>query len=228
MGTLQPDLLAISLAPVIVILVYIFIRDKYEKEPIGLLLKALLSGGLITIPVMLVNGLLTKFTSLFSGYIQVGYVAFVVAGLTEEAFKFLALYLLIWKNRAFNERFDGIVYGVFVSLGFAAVENLMYVYHYGHQTGIIRALTAVPAHAIFGIAMGYYFGLARLEKDKRYHYMIRALWIPVLLHGIYDFILMSQHPLYLLIFIPFLFYLWKSGFKKMRILNEKSIFKNRS
>ncbi|NOX48858.1 MAG: PrsW family intramembrane metalloprotease [Chlorobi bacterium] len=219
------DLLLIALAPVFIILIYIYIRDKYEKEPIGLLVKALVLGGLTVIPIFFAEKALDAKGVHLTGYSSVAYTAFVVAAFTEEIFKFIALYLLIWNNKEFNEKFDGIVYAVFISLGFAAVENVMYVFQYGHATGITRALTAVPGHALFGVAMGYYFGLAKLSpKNKPVNFLL-ALTVPIALHGLYDFILMTQHPYLVVAFIPFLYFLWKSGFKKMKELSDNSRFR---
>ena len=121
------NLLILSLAPVLIIAGYIYFRDKYEKEPIKLLLFALLAGGLTVIPILFVERFLDSFTDSFYGLLSPAWNAFVVAAFTEELFKFIALYLLIWKSAEFNEKFDGIVYDVFVSLGFAAVENVLYV-----------------------------------------------------------------------------------------------------
>lgn len=219
------NLLALATAPIIIILVYVYIRDKYEKEPMGLLLKALLAGALTTIPILLVNSWLGGYESFFTGLQAVGYRAFIVAAFVEELFKFVFLFVLIWNHRAFNEKFDGIVYAVFISLGFALIENIMYVNSYGETTAYLRMFTAVPAHAIFGITMGYYFAFAKFgEKNKTLNF-IKALFVPIILHGIYDFILMSQHEMYLLIFIPFIFYMWRAGFKKMKELSNKSRFK---
>ena len=219
------NLLALASAPVIIILVYVYIRDKYEKEPLSLLLKTLLAGALIVIPVMLVNSWLEGYKVHFTGLQQVGYVAFVVAALVEEFFKFIALYFIIWRNREFNEKFDGIVYAVFISLGFALVENIMYVYNFGETTGYMRAFTAVPAHALFGVTMGYYFAFAKFGAKRNMYYLFMALFMPVLLHGIYDFLLMTQMNIYLLIFIPFIFYLWWAGFKKMKEISNNSRYK---
>ncbi len=219
------DLALIALAPVFIILVYIYIRDKYEKEPIGLLVKTLIVGGLTVIPIMFVESFLQSRGAYLAGYSAVTYRAFVVAAFTEEIFKFIALYLLIWKNKEFNEKFDGIVYAVFISLGFAAVENVMYVFQYGHATGITRALTAVPGHALFGVAMGYYFGLAKLSPKNKPMNFLLALIVPIALHGLYDFILMTEHPYLVVAFVPFLYYLWKSGFKKMKELSDNSRFR---
>ncbi len=190
-----------------------------------MLFKTLLVGALTTIPILLVETWLSKFMVYFSGLHAAAYNAFVVAAFTEEFFKFAALYYLIWRHKEFDEKYDGIVYAVFVSLGFALVENIMYVFQYGHEVAYARALTAVPVHAILGITMGYYFSLAKFYKKRRAVNFLTALLMPILLHGIYDFILMSQHQMFLLIFIPFLYYLWRSGFKKMKELSDNSRYK---
>jgi len=214
-----------SLAPVLIILLYIYFRDKYEKEPLGMLVKALLAGVLIILPVIFVERWLSALSP-FSGKVgAAAWHAFVVAGSTEEIFKYLALYLLIWKSPSFNEKFDGIVYAVFVSLGFAAVENVMYVMEGGLQTAAIRALTAVPAHAIFGVTMGYYLGIAHMYEELKKEYLLRAIAIPVLLHGIYDFILMVEIGWLLILFIPYLVLLYIMGIKKMKTLSNASVFK---
>jgi protease PrsW len=215
-------LLTIALAPVLIILIYIYFRDKYEKEPVKFLLRGLLGGIVITIPVVMVEKALSIPAGGLSGLTHAAWRSFVVAALTEEGFKFLAVYLLFWKSREFDERFDGIVYAVFISLGFAAVENIMYVFQSGMQTGIIRALTAVPAHALFGITMGYFIGLAKFMPEQRPGLMIKALFYPIFLHGLYNFILFSSHPILLLLFIPYLIFLWRAGSKKLKRLSEQS------
>ena len=218
-------LLLFAIAPVLIIATYVYVRDKYEREPLGMLLKALLAGALATIPIIMVNGWLEGFADSFTGYRRTGYIAFVVAALVEEGFKFMALFLIVWSSREFNEWYDGIVYGVFVSLGFALVENIMYVYTYGESTAIVRAVTAVPAHAIFGVTMGYYFSFARFKREKRAINLVKSLFWPIVLHGTYNFILMAGQPVLLLLFIPYLFFMWRSGFTKMRILSERSDYK---
>jgi RsiW-degrading membrane proteinase PrsW (M82 family) len=214
-----------SLAPVVIIAFYIYFRDKYEKEPVGLLIKALVLGMLAVIPIIGVERLLVWIMPGLGIYGEAAYSAFLVAGITEEVFKFLALYLLIWKSPSFNEQFDGIVYAVFISLGFAAVENVMYVMDAGYQTAVVRAITAVPAHALFGVTMGYYFGIAHRYNELRKEYLIRALGIPILLHGVYDFILMVGVDWLLFLFVPYVVYLYLGGAKKLKHLSDASIFK---
>jgi RsiW-degrading membrane proteinase PrsW (M82 family) len=218
------NLLVLSLAPVVIIAAYIYFRDKYEKEPLRLLLFALLAGGLTVIPILILERFLDRFTVLFPWLFAAAWKAFAVAAFSEELFKYLALYLLIWKSPEFNEKFDGIVYAVYVSLGFAAVENILYVMDGGLSTGIMRAITAVPAHAIFGITMGFYFGLAKFYEKQRQSLKQKALLFPILLHGIYDFILFTEIGWLTIVFVGFVVYLYISGLKRLRELSRQSIY----
>lgn len=218
------NLIILSLAPVFIIAGYIYFRDKYEKEPIRLLLFALLSGALAVIPIIFVEGFLGRFSIVFDGLMKAAWNAFVVAAFSEELFKYIALYVLIWKSPEFNEKFDGIVYAVFVSLGFAAVENILYVTGNGVGTGIVRAMTAVPAHAIFGVTMGFYFGLAKFYEKNRSDLMAKALFYPILLHGIYDFILFTGIAWLSVIFVAFIIYMYYSGLKRLKYLSSQSIY----
>jgi RsiW-degrading membrane proteinase PrsW (M82 family) len=117
------------------------------------------------------------------------------------------------------------VYAVFISLGFAAVENVMYVMGNGFGTGIMRAITAVPAHAIFGVTMGFYFGMAKFYEKKRNELKLKALIYPIILHGIYDFILFTGIEWLTFIFIGFLVFLYISGLKRIKQLSDQSIYK---
>lgn len=219
-------ILFISFAPVILILIYIYKRDKYEKEPMGLLAKALGLGAIITLPIIFIELFLKNLYQYGDPITVALYDGFVVAAFTEELFKYLAFTLLIWKNRNFNELFDGIIYAAFISLGFAAVENFFYVFGSGGGVGILRAFTAVPAHALFGITMGYYFGLARFDEKQQTKFLWFAILLPIVLHGFYDFFLMSGNGLLMLLFLPFIIYLWISGFKKMKQHSLNSVFKD--
>jgi RsiW-degrading membrane proteinase PrsW (M82 family) len=219
------NLILIALAPVFVIAFYIWMRDKYEREPFKQLILALVGGCLITIPVIFVERWLGAPLEYLSGYAVAAWNAFVVAAFTEEIFKFMALMILFWNNPNFNEKFDGIVYASFIGLGFAGVENILYVTDGGAGVGLIRAFTAVPAHALFGVVMGYQLGLAKFYPQEKFRRFFLALFLPILLHGIYDFILMSEHPYLLLAFVPFVAFLWIFGFRRMRELSDRSIFR---
>ncbi len=219
------DLIIVALAPVFIIAGYVYFRDKYEKEPFRLLFVALISGALAVIPILFIENFLTQFSIAFHGLGAAVWNAFVVAAFSEEFIKYLVLYLLVWKSREFNEKFDGIVYAVFISLGFAGVENVLYVFGSGFGTGIMRAVTAVPAHAIFGITMGFYFGMARFYPKQRSVFLMKSLFYPLFLHGIYDFILFTQINWLAIVFVGFVIYLYFSGIKRVKTLSDLSIYK---
>jgi len=212
-------LTAAALAPVLICIFYVYIRDKYEKEPIRLLCTGVTIGAIITFPIIQVENLMTLMMPVGGLMMEAFYMAFIVAALVEEAFKYIVLFSLTWQNRNLNERFDGIVYAVFISLGFAGFENVLYVLNPelgGLSTAVSRAIFSVPGHGFFGVTMGYYFAMARFEPERRVSYMTKAFIMPWLVHGIYDFILMSNMPYVMLVFIPFVILMWINGFKKMK------------
>lgn len=215
-------LIGLAVLPVIILLIYIYRKDKFQKEPFLLLMAALGMGMLSVFPVVFVERFLSGLNP-YEGVNSALYTAFVVAGCVEEGFKLLFLYWLIWRNRHFDEYFDGIVYAVFVSMGFALVENIMYVYSGGLGTGIMRALLSVPAHFLFAVVMGYFFALAKFYRNRGLN-MVLAFLVPMLLHGIFDALLMvaevseALQGVCLIGFIVFDIYLWKLGKKRMRQL----------
>ncbi len=219
------NLLFVSLAPVFIILLYVYFRDKYEKEPLSMVLKALLVGAILPLPVVFVEKFLALPAQNMPSVFSVAWLSFVVAGLTEEGFKFLAFFLIIWKNTNFNEKFDGIVYAVFIAMGFAGIENILYVSQGGFNVAVTRAFTAVPAHALFGIIMGYHLGLAKFYPAERNRQIFLALFYPVLFHGFYDFSLMSQNQLLLLLFVPYIVWLWIRASRRMNQLSQASFYR---
>ena len=216
-----------SIAPTVALAYFFYIKDKYEKEPRYLLMKAFLLGVIAVIPVLFLEMKLNVFDASENGdLVSIGYTAFIVAGLVEEGFKFLIFYMLIWRNHEFDEMYDAIVYCVFVSLGFATIENIGYVLSTGFDIALLRSVTAVPAHALFGVSMGYYLGIARFAREQyRAKYFRLGLIMPVILHGIYDFILMSRKYYMITVFIIYIAYLWNRGMKNVRELVERSPYK---
>jgi len=195
--------LQIALAPVIAILIYFYWRDKYEKEPLKLLAKAFFCGILITIPVIFVELFFSLILSgISSFFLAIFLKSFLVAGLTEEFAKFIVFKSLIYKNTEFDEPYDAIIYAVMISLGFAAFENIIYVFGayvkmgalVGLTTGFMRAIFSVPAHAFFGVIMGYFFGLARFSRSKKLEvkYIYAGLFFAIAMHGFYDFFLFTK------------------------------------
>jgi RsiW-degrading membrane proteinase PrsW (M82 family) len=205
---------------------YIYSRDRYEKEPLSILLKALIAGVIIVLPVLLIERLVAMPAERFEGILNAAYTAFVIAALSEEGMKFGAFLIFFWKNKNYNERFDGIIYAVYIALGFAGVENILYVFSGGYSVGLVRALTAVPAHALFGIVMGFYLGKAKFSQKHMFLNLVLAFFIPFLFHGLYDFLLMANSPAFIATFIPIFIYFWISGFKKMTIASDGSSFRD--
>ena len=217
-------LILIAIWPAVLLLFYVNHRDKYDKEPKWLLILSVLAGAFSVLPIIFIERLLFLPASWMVGYAHAGWNAFVVAAFTEELFKFLFVLILIWRSKHFNEQFDGIVYAVYVSMGFAMVENVMYVLGGGMSTALARAFTAVPAHAIFAVSMGYFLGRAKFNEKRRATFLLAAIGMPILLHGLYDFILMSEMPMFLLFFLVYMFVLYRYGLRSMRVLSDDSRF----
>ncbi len=188
-------LLAIALAPGLAIGVYIYLKDKHEKEPIGLLVKSFFYGILSTFVTLAISGAINQFVTIDETSISEQAVhAFLMVALVEEFSKFIFIRGFLYRNKNFNEPFDGIVYAVMVGMGFATFENIFYVAEGGMGVAILRMFTAVPAHATFAILMGYYLGKEKFEHKKSY-YALHALGIATLFHGAYDyFLFMSFIP----------------------------------
>ncbi|MBL7786185.1 MAG: PrsW family intramembrane metalloprotease [Chitinophagales bacterium] len=188
------QLLLLALAPVVAVVCYIYSRDKYEKEPfINLFISFLL--GMFSAFLPLLAGEANEKWGIpeTGGLLNVAFYAFIVVALTEEAGKFLFLRYYMYPKAEFDEPFDGIVYGVMVSMGFAALENVLYVLQGGIGIGIVRMFTAIPAHAVFGIIMGYYVGLAKHAAPvDRFRYLLLGLLSATILHGLYDFFIMQE------------------------------------
>jgi len=221
-------LLSIAIAPVIIAVIYIYIRDKYEKEPWDLLFLGVIFGAVITAPIIKIENVVTSWMPVLGKIEEAFYMAFIVASLVEEAMKYIVLYFLSWRNRNFNEKFDGIVYAFFIALGFAGVENILYVFNPdfgGLDTAIGRSIISVPAHGIFGVSMGYSFAMAKFEPENRTRHMLLGFIVPLLLHGVFDFILLSEISVLMPLFWVFVLFLWVYALKRIKIHVESSPFK---
>lgn len=185
------ELVLLAVAPVFVIILYVYFMDKYDKEPKGLLFASFLLGAVVSVIVTTIIYLgfemVLPITNKFSAW-QMFIKAFVIVALTEEFSKYIIVRYFAQPKKAFNEPYDGIMYAVMVSMGFAATENIIYVVQGGYVTGILRAFTAVPAHATFGILMGYFMGKAKFS-NSRIKLNLTGLVLAVIFHGFYDFFL---------------------------------------
>lgn len=182
-------LLALALAPGVAIALYIYLKDKHEREPLGLLLMSFFYGVLSIFVTLLVSWPLEILTINKQDAAELFADAFFKVALVEEFSKFIFIRFILFKNKNFNEPFDGIVYAVMVGMGFATLENIVYVYQYGMATGILRMFTAVPAHACFAVLMGYFIGLAKFNKQKNLYFTLLALIAATVFHGLYDYFL---------------------------------------
>ena len=220
-------LTAAALIPAIVLLVMIYLHDKIEKEPIGLLALLLLVGGGLSVVFAVIGegilqSVLNRFVSPYGQEILYNVLmAFIVVACVEEGGKLLFLKLFSWKSPHFNFVFDAVVYSAFVSLGFAAIENVKYVFAYGMEVAIARAITAVPAHLSFSILMGVFYGRAKLcqvygSQALTKKNMILAYVAPVFFHGFYDACCMIQNGITTWLFLLFVIVMYIIVFRLLR------------
>lgn len=194
-----------SLAPGIALLTFFYLKDRYEPEPLKLVLRMFIFGAIIGFPVMIIQyGLKTEVSN------HIIFSSFISAGLLEEFFKWFIIYFVVYNHSEFDERYDGIVYAVAVSLGFATLENFLYLVTEGISVATIRALLPVSGHALFGVIMGYYIGLAKFlpQRDQQTKTLFLSILIPVLIHGCYDLLVYTSQMYWLWTVIPFMIWLW--------------------
>lgn len=184
-------LLVLAIAPGIAICLFIYLKDKYNKEPLGLLILSFFLGVLSIIPAVIIQLAFTKPAEQFfgEGVLYTAVFSYIIVALSEEGSKFSAIRLIPYRRKSFDDPFDGIVYSIMVGMGFATLENIGYVMQHGLGTGILRMFLSVPAHATFAVLMGYHMGLAKFDPANRRKYMILAIFWPVLFHGTFDFFL---------------------------------------
>ena len=221
---MDPVLIAAAVIPAVILLIQVYRADRLEKEPTGLLISLLVFGVIATALAIVTETigediLLSSFDETDLGYLILS--NFIVVALSEEGFKLLLLRWRTWRSPNFNCQFDGVVYAVFVALGFALWENISYVLMYGLSTALVRAVTAVPGHACFGVFMGVWYGLAkRLHGQGRDSASklcrVLALLLSALLHGCYDFIASIESVHYGWLFAAFVAILFVLAFILVR------------
>ncbi|MBQ6582772.1 MAG: PrsW family intramembrane metalloprotease [Mogibacterium sp.] len=201
-------MLAAAVIPPLYLLYVIYRMDKIEKEPASLILKLFVFGCVAVVPAALIESYVIEGLAMVVRPATIPFLLienFLCVALVEELVKYLGLKLGSWRNPAFNYCFDGVVYAVTVSLGFAAAENIGYVASYGISVAVTRALTAIPGHCIFGIFMGYYYGMAKYaashgDKGRASTYRVLAVVMPMIIHGFYDFCASSGYDLLIRVF----------------------------
>ena len=193
-------LVTLSIIPGIFIMVSIYNLDKHDKEPLWLLAIAFILGAVnLHWDVDILEFIFSKI-NVQNNFLRVGEEALSVS-ITEELLKFLVVFLIIYPNKHFDEPFDGIVYSVFVGMGFATTENLTFVLQGSSSLAFLRMISAVPAHFVFAVMMGFYLGKAKSSKKLAPFYILLSLLVPVFFHALYDYFL----------FLDFISGIWIGG-----------------
>lgn len=221
-------LVAAAVLPALALIIFVCRADKLEKEPPGLILKLVLFGVISTFLALVtetVGGLIMNMVNFKNQTLYGVIMFFVIVGLSEEGFKYLLLKKVTWNNENFNCRFDGIVYSVCLALGFAVWENLSYVASYGMSVAIARALTAVPGHACFGVFMGAFYSAAkdcsiRGEEERSKRFRIAAVLVPMLVHGLYDYVASAQTMESTIFFLVLIAAVFISAFRILKRMSK--------
>lgn len=219
-------LFLLAIAPAAAIIWFIYSKDKYEKEPLGLLVLSFFLGIVSIVPALAGSSIGKSIgLDITENMLDTFLYAFVAVALSEEFAKYLFLRFIMFNKRAFNEPFDGIIYAVMIGMGFAAFENVLYVAEGGVSVAVLRAFTAVPAHAAFGVIMGFYVGLAKFNPDNRQRLLLTGLFWAVVAHGAYDFFIMQQnYELLALLTVVVLVYIIKLSRQAIAIHQKASPF----
>lgn len=212
-------LLSAAIAPGLALLSYFYLRNQMDTEPRRALLHAFIYGATITFPVLFIQFILEEertFTNPF--FINVFFTSTI-----EEVMKWLVIFAVILRHVEFDDPYDGILFGAAVSLGFATVENVIYLLSFGIDQAFMRALLPVSSHALFGVVMGYYYGKGKFSSDEiQKKYILLALFAPIGLHIIYNSILMLEDN-FIYVMLPFMLFLWWFALRKVKQAHEHLI-----
>jgi protease PrsW len=213
------SILTAAIAPGIALMTYLYLKDRYDAEPIHMVIRMFLIGVLVVVPIVVIQRGLT----LWWGEEPLAF-AFVISAGVEEGLKWFVLYHVIYNHTVFDEPYDGIVYAAAISLGFATLENVLYAFLQPATFGslLVRAMLPVSGHALFGVVMGYYLGKAKFAKSRSRHFLMLSLALPVFWHGLYDYIILVARTYWLWLIIPLMLLLWVRGSLKIKSANNGS------
>lgn len=213
------SILAAAIAPGVSLLAYFYLKDRYESEPVHTVIRMFIMGGLMVFPTMV----LQRAFVLGFGENPIVY-SFMYSSLLEEFLKWFILFFLIYKHQDFDEPYDGIVYATAVSLGFATAENVIYalLFEPSISSLVMRALLPVSGHAIFGVAMGYHLGKAKFRTGSGKRELVFSLSLPVLYHGVFDYIILDAKPYWLSLMLPLMLLLWRKSILRVNRANDRS------
>ncbi|WP_028561324.1 glutamic-type intramembrane protease PrsW [Paenibacillus pinihumi] len=218
------SILTAAVAPGISLLTFLYLKDKYDTEPIYMVIRMFVFGALVAFPIMIIQ------RGLMLGLGESPFVfAFIISAGVEEGLKWFVLYHIIYNHTTFDEPYDGIVYASAISLGFATLENVLYAILEPSTFGslLMRALLPVSGHALFGIIMGYYLGKAKFSPDKQRKrvLILFSLIQPLFWHGLYDWIMLVVKSNWMYLIVPLMIYLWIKGLRKINRANSRSPFR---
>ena len=230
--TVNPILIAAAVLPAVFLLIKVEREDHLEKESRGLLFSLVAYGIISTaiaslgerIGMTILASIFQQESVLYNFLLFFGVVAF-----SEEGAKYVLLKRRTWNNPEFNCQFDGVVYSVFVSLGFALWENIGYVAMYGLGTAVVRAVTAVPGHACFGVFMGTWYGMAKRREgagdvDGAKRMRVRALLVPAVLHGFYDFVATYNSDVMNIVFLVFVILMFITAWRLVKHVSANDAY----
>ncbi|KXH82039.1 glutamic-type intramembrane protease PrsW [Sporosarcina sp. HYO08] len=204
-------LFTVAIAPGLALFSYFYLRKQIAKEPSRILVHTFIYGAVMTFPILFIQHVFEE-ENIFLNYFFRNVIF--TSGL-EEFFKWLILLIAIFRHVKFEDAYDGILFGASVSLGFATVENIIYLLAFGLDTAFLRALLPVSSHALFGVVMGYYFGKAKFAVKNNRFILFVAFLAPYSLHLIYNGIL-AFSALWIYLMVPFMLFLWWFGLSRVK------------
>ncbi|WP_078576893.1 glutamic-type intramembrane protease PrsW [Salipaludibacillus agaradhaerens] len=209
------SIITVAITPAVALLTFFYLKDEFEQEPIIMVVRSFIFGALLVFPVMFIQFAIQHETDIVSPFV----LSFFQASFIEEFLKWFIVLITIFYHVHFNQRYDGIVYATAVALGFASVENVLYLLANGVDMAFFRAIFPVTSHALFGVVMGFYFGKAKFNKGKRYRYLFLAFFFPYLLHSLYNLILVLFNA-WMYVLIPFMIVLWIVALRHIKKANR--------
>lgn len=202
-------------APALALMSFFYLKDRIT-EPLPLIIRTFVLGALLVFPIMFIQYAFAAEGITNNSFVQ----SFFLVAFIEEFFKWFIFMYTIYHHSEFDAHYDGIVYAVAISLGFATVENILYLFTNGIEYAFSRALFPVSSHALFGVIMGFYFGNAKIKNIHNKWSIAAAFFIPFILHGLYNYILKSENKNWIYIIIPFMVALWFFGLRRMKLANQ--------
>ncbi|MGP4060107.1 glutamic-type intramembrane protease PrsW [Halobacillus sp. H74] len=209
-------ILTAAISPAVAIMTFIYLSKRIELEPFPLIIRMFIIGVIMVFPIMFIQYAF-EVENIFQHPLLK---SFFLVGLMEEFFKWFFIVFVAYRHSDFDHHYDGIIYAVAVSLGFATIENVIYLFYNGIEIAMLRAIFPVSSHGLFGIIMGFYLGKAKFTTVRSKICMAFALFIPVALHTLYDYIITVNESTWMYWITPFMIILWIIGFRKIKIANQ--------